>query len=229
MKLLLASLALLLALALSLQWLDWGQTPARLPQTDANATQDATPSLPALPNVADLLTPPPPQEEYAAVIDRPLFLPDRRMPPPSEVEPGPSQSPESTPVDETAIKGLDFSAVLITDNKRIALVRLPTQPKLLRWRPGDDYNGWKVEDIQAHRLLLSSQGTEKAFDLRDYVNTPPRIIPPTPVPRAPADQPPQGLPGPLPDGAMPPPPPGQSEPTEVEEEAPRRPSFGPSG
>ncbi|WPL14637.1 MULTISPECIES: hypothetical protein [Thiorhodovibrio] len=179
MKILLAIMAGTLAAVLALQWYGWRNQPefdlSSVETVGANP-QPAT----KLPDAADLLTPPPPKEEYAAVVERTLFLPDRR--PPEKTPDGPENgTPEPEPVDDSALQGLDFSGVLISPDSTLAWVSLPREPQPHRLRPGDDLKGWTVRSIEADRLILRNQDNERVFALRDYANAPP-LIPPTRLP-----------------------------------------------
>lgn len=193
MKLVLAGLAALLLGVLLLQWSDWDARPSLSVGADDGA-QGTQAAPDALPNAADLLTPPAPQEEYASIIERPLFLPDRRLPQ-EEVDQSVTAEEDAAPVDESAVQGIDFNAVLLSAETNIAWIRLPKEPKLRRIREGDLVNGWTVADIRADRLSLRYQEAEKQIILRDYANAP-KPIPPTRLPRPPAaSNRPESVPG----------------------------------
>lgn len=187
MKWLLGSIAALLMLMLVLQWEGWNEKSS-LNILEVNETQNKDEGLASLPNAADLLTPPAPKEEYVSLIERPLFLPDRRLP---EQQSDEELGEEPEPVDDSGLRGLDFNAVMITNGVRVAWIRSPSSPNLLRLYEGDEFNGWVVTEIQDDRLLLSAQNVEKQFILRDYANAP-RPIPPTRLPRSSAAPPSPG-------------------------------------
>jgi len=187
---LLGLLSIPLGAVLFVQWHDWdarAQREAGAPVAPAAETPGAP-----LPDAAALLTPPPPREEYATVVERPLFLPDRRPPPPDSAAP----PPEPPLLDLSAVEGLDLNAVLIAPGTVSAWVRGPRRPQPTRLRPGDDYEGWRVQEIRSDRLLLENQGTIREIALRDYTNAPPI---------------PQRLPAPV--HRLPPPPAAASDPT----------------
>jgi general secretion pathway protein N len=172
------SLALIaFALAAVLLWEWWGWPP---PLPDS---QDVEPAkLPAdlssrpAEKSADLSAPLREREEYAAVTERPLFLPDRR--PPSE-EPEEDESTE--PDVPSDLAKLDLNAVLITPSSTTAWIRDPEKKELIRLRPGDNLSGWAVQEILSDRILLERQGSKDTLVLRDYKNMPP----PTPPRRTP--------------------------------------------
>jgi hypothetical protein len=124
-------------------------------------------------NPLDLLTPLGEKEEYAVVTERPLFLPDRR--PPSE-EPE-EAAPEPEPEKATVLARLDLNAILISPAGSSAWIRDPANKNLVRLRPGDDLEGWSVQEILSDRVLLERQGQTDTLILRDYKNMPPPAPP----------------------------------------------------
>jgi len=169
MKLLVAAITLLLVTLLFLQWRDWPpslpERPERLSPAEL-ATGDARPK--------GTLEPMAPLEEYASIIERPLFLPERR-PPPEE-----SDEPEEAPAEEpTDLDGVDLNAVMITSGLISGCVRAPASQDLVRLRIGDEFEGWTVSRIEPDRLVLERQGEIDELILRDFANAPARS-PPTP-------------------------------------------------
>ena len=53
---------------------------------------------------------------------------------------------------------LDLNAVLITPTASSAWVWDPSKKELVRLRPGDDLEGWSVQEILSDRVLLERQG-----------------------------------------------------------------------
>jgi hypothetical protein len=175
-KPLLAALALVLGGILALQWHSWSPSPA-LPAVDASEPPEVETAAdaPAL-DVDGVLLDAPQKEEYASVVERPLFLPERR-PPPDE----PEAEPLAEEVPLTELDGVDLSAVVITPSVVFASVRGPQDPEPKRLRLGDDYLGWTVKTIEPGRLVLERQGESNEIHLRDYTNAP-VPIPPTRLP-----------------------------------------------
>jgi general secretion pathway protein N len=174
MKILAAGIALLLCGALFLQWRGW---PPRLPVAP-EAQREPTPAA-IEPLTSSPLEPMPPEEDYASVIERPLFLPDRRPPPPE-----PESPEDSGPEEASDLSNVDLNAVMITPGLISAWVRIPTARDLVKLRIGDDFEGWTVSNIEPDRLVLERQGKVDELILRDYTNAP-APIPPTRQPRAP--------------------------------------------
>jgi hypothetical protein len=183
-KLVLLIFGLGLGAVLLLQWRDW---PPQVPVPPV-AEGDADLAFQAAPEADTLeLMPLPPREEYASVIERPLFLPDRRPPPDEPAMPTDDEPPE----DLTELDGMDLSAVVITPSSVSAWVRAPQGRELVRLRLGDDFEGWTVTGIEPERLLLERQGEADELVLRDYQNAP-ALIPPTRVPQGRERQPTPG-------------------------------------
>jgi general secretion pathway protein N len=173
MRLTLSVLALLLSGVLASQW--WGWSPGGgVPGPPSDSTQPAIAgdrAGSALPEVTlDL----PPREDYASVVERPLFLPERR--PPEEADEPEAPAPELTELD-----GTDLTAVVITPALVSAWVRGPNDQEVKRLRLGDDFLGWTVKTIEPDQLVLERQGETNRLLLRDYENAPPPI-PPTRLP-----------------------------------------------
>ena len=181
MKPALVSAVLALGALLTLQWLGWPPDREATPSGDLGSSAAPAPA-PAAESPLDLLSPPEDIEEYAVVVERPLFLPDRR--PPSEDEAAEEEAPI---VDDAALKGLDLNAVIMTPGKVVAWVRNPAEKELQDLELGDEINGWNVKEIQADRLVLERQGQTDTLTLRDYQNMPPPR-PAVRIPPRPADR-----------------------------------------
>ncbi len=175
MKPVLLGLALLLGAGLALQWQGWAPD-AGLPSPPPAAETAAPDTEPTTPGVDSVALEPPPLEEYASVVERPLFLPDRR-PPPDE----PEDEPIVEEVPATDLSGTNLTAVVITPTLVSAWVRSPRSNETRRLRLGQDYEGWTVKAIEPDRLVLERQGETNELPLRDYANSPPRT-PPTRLP-----------------------------------------------
>lgn len=172
MKLALGLLSLALAALLALQWRDWppqvGQVAAGGGAPEGQATGLPDPVAPM-----DLLAPPVEREDYASVVERPLFMPTRRPPEeePEEPEPPPPEEPPPT----VALDTFDLNAILITPSDSIAWVRSPSTPTPQRLRTGDEVEGWTVKAIMADQIELERQGDTDTLILRDYQNSPPPV------------------------------------------------------
>ena len=195
MKKFLALVSLVLTAVLALLWFDW--QPQREPAPEAGIEKPAgLPSTTTEDGPLDLLTPSEVKDDYAVVIERPLFLPDRR--PPSEEPEDPET--ELAPVADATLERLDLNAIMITPAKAIAWVRDPTQKDLQDLEFGDELNGWTVKEILADRLVLERQGVTDTLTLRDYQTSPPQAPRARPRTAARTPPPPKRPPRVAPDG-----------------------------
>jgi hypothetical protein len=182
MKYLLGLLALALGAALILQWRHWpppqngsvvGPEPLQV-----STSNDAHPL-----NPMDFLDPPEEKDEYLTVVERPLFLPDRR--PPTD-EPEEPEIPEEVP--NVELERLDLTAIIITPDESVAWVRSPSKASPEKVRLGDELDGWTVKAINNDEIELERQGESDTLVLRDYTKGP-QPARPTRNPRAAARRP----------------------------------------
>jgi general secretion pathway protein N len=161
----LVGLAALLAAVVGLEWLDWPPTPpqgAAPPPTSSGTPAGAKTAKPGegVPPLED-------KDQYAVVMERPLFLPDRR-PPPEEPEEPEAKKPEIDP----DLSKVSLTAVLLTPKDTSAWVEDPEEKVLVRLHLGDELHGWTVKEILGDRLVLVRQGDTDTLVLRDYKNRP---------------------------------------------------------
>ena len=177
MKLAPVVVALILCAVLTWQWIGW--PPAPPASEAASPTIDPVPTVPSSqPQLLARLEAPDARDNYVAIIEHPLFRPDRKPEPPADEALNTPASEESA-----ELNAFDLNAVLITPDVVSAWVQDPAQPKLRRLRIGDDLQGWSVTDIQEDRVLLERQGQQDALILRDYSKVSPASAPPsTPSP-----------------------------------------------
>jgi hypothetical protein len=162
MKRLLLGFVLVLAAILLFQWRDWRlELPGALAPDAVPEVEMA--SAPASPEAAPM---PRPEEDYIAVLERPLFLPERRPP---EDEPVEEPADEDLAAEVADLARLDVTATLILSPTEASVwVRDPDQPELVRLRLGDDYEGWTVAKIEGDRILMERQGMQETLDLLDF-------------------------------------------------------------
>ncbi len=177
MKPLLLVFSVLLGGVLLLQWHGWSADEA-LPAPPAAQAQATARAQAADRGLDGVPLEPPPKEDYATVVERPLFLPERRPPPEEAEEPVVEEEPL------TELDGVDLTAVVITPAVVSAWVRSPGVSELKRLRLGDDFEGWTVKTIAPDELVLERQGETNRLSLHDYENAPPPI-PPTRLPAQP--------------------------------------------
>lgn len=156
------TVALVLMAVLLLQWRDWPQESA---QAIAPESSGAVVDMPEAPSAAESAPIPRHKEDYAGVMERPLFLPDRRPPENEPVE----GSVDGQAAEVTDLSGLDLTATLILSPTDASIwVRDPERPALLRLRLGDDFKGWTVAKIEGDRVVMERQGVEETLNLLDF-------------------------------------------------------------
>jgi len=109
------------------------------------------------PHAAD----PPPPERFRAVVERPLFRPERRppRPPPVPVAVRPSDPAVVEP------PGLDFVGTLRRRDRLVALVAGAGPVRLRELGPGDRIAGWRVVVVEDDRLVLERDGRRVEYRL----------------------------------------------------------------
>lgn len=171
MKYLLGLAALTLLAVLALQWLGWPPEGVGAGGGPAAGTESPPSAQP--PSPLELLDPPLEKEDYLSVVERPLFLPDRRVP---EEEPEEEEKQvveeEKTPAVE--LDTMDLTAIVITPTESVAWVSSGSKPKPERLRAGDELEGWTVKEIKEGEIELERQGKSDTLILRDYSKSPPQ-------------------------------------------------------
>ncbi len=177
MKLVLLGIVAGLALILLLQWQDWQET---LPEPPVSAMPSELLEGPSGAPPSAELSLLKPENDYLAVMERPLFLPDRR--------PVPEELNLDTPdLDEEIadLASLDVTATLILSPTDASVWLRDTQhQELVRLRLGDRYQGWQVAQINSDHILLERQGVTETLQLIDFSRSavpprrPARAVPP---------------------------------------------------
>jgi len=163
----LVSLVVVLAGAVGLEWLDWPPTPPRGGGAEPPPSSSATPAGTKSAKPGEGIAPLEDKDHYAVIMERPLFLPDRR-PPSKEPEEADVKKPEVDP----DLSKVSLTAVLITPKETAAWVKDPKEKELVRLHLGDELHGWTVKEILGDRLILVRQGDTDTLVLRDYKNRP---------------------------------------------------------
>jgi len=104
----------------------------------------------ALPEVATTDYAAPPLEDLTAMLERPLFFDDRRMPAPPEV---PNAGPTAKPL------RLKLEGVAIVGDSRVAVVRDTENNTLLQLAEGATHKDWMLESVTAS-MARFSKGTQ---------------------------------------------------------------------
>lgn len=97
-----------------------------------------------------------PLNDYRDIIERPLFLADRRPP---------EETPEQSTVSETpaADEDLVLLGVVLTPDANMALLQVDQGGQVARLRVGEKVKGWELQSVQANQVHLNNG--EKELDL----------------------------------------------------------------
>ena len=109
----------------------------------------------------------PPVSQYSEIIERPLFLTDRR--PVHEEAPPPEAPLPEPPKDEK----LTLLGVVLAPDITMALVQDDKTGKVARLRIGEQVNGWQLQSVQINRISLSSGGAVLELPLERNKRRPP--------------------------------------------------------
>ena len=107
----------------------------------------------------------PPVTDFASIVERPLFMGDRR--PASDdngetVEAGPV-----LPVPGTGLStDLVLSAIVLDGDKAIALIQSGTDRKVHRLETGDTIDGWAVKEIHDRKIALVRGSETRDLELQ---------------------------------------------------------------
>ncbi len=122
----------------------------------APARADVAPAQPA-----DLAMPKPmpqfampPLEAFAAVVERPIFSPDRRPP-----------AAEAALKEDSAAPQAVLTGIIIAESERIALVRTEADGRIVRLRPGQRVDGWRLVAVEPDRAMFRRGEAEVILEL----------------------------------------------------------------
>lgn len=126
-----------LAAVVGIEWRQFGgATPAPEPPPQAAAAPVTT-------ELASFV--PPPVERFAEIAARPLFVPERR--PQDDAEAAKAVPPPNAPV-------LTVQGVVLSAERRYAVIQHGIPPKLDALAEGATVEGWKIESIDTNRIAL---------------------------------------------------------------------------
>ena len=147
---LLLSLCGLLMLVIVAGWL----IPIRADAVNELNTDSADVELPTLPSSTYVH---PHIDDFAAILERPVFFKDRKLPP----------EPAAEPVAAPAPIRLKLEGVAIVAESRIAVLRNLADNQLLQLAEGMSHNGWTLESVNANSAAFrrGGQTTELTLDL----------------------------------------------------------------
>ncbi len=176
---------------------EWRRPPDVGESELSAATVDRT-ATPASGHEAALALPPP--EQFAVIVERPLFAQTRRPPTPAPAAAAAEPAPKPVAVEaaplppQPALPALDFTLVGIVTagGERYALVQRRSDGAVVEVPEGGDISGWFAVLIDSERAVFRQGGTEEELVLKFDTPVPPALIPPprakvTPPAAAPAD------------------------------------------
>ena len=172
---------------------EWRQPPTGSESAPAAATVLGAGPPASTPEAALALPPP---EQFAVIVDRPLFAQSRRPPPPAspptveaapptQPEPAPAPVAAETPPEPAPPPAVDFTLVgIVTDGaERHALVQRQSDGTVVEVPEGGDISGWFAVLIDPERAVFRQAGTEEELVLHFDAPVPAGLIPP-PRPKA---------------------------------------------
>ena len=123
-------------------------TQEALPDS-SQASDDSPPAVQTLPNALSVSLPATALQAYREILERPLFIRGREPP----------AKPQAAAVSEqaTPLRYL-LEGVALSRDKRVALLRDPGSREQVSLEEGDEWQGWRVEQVLPDRVILSGDG-----------------------------------------------------------------------
>ena len=100
-------------------------------------------------------------EQLSAIVDRPLFSPNRRRAPTPAVVRNPEPQTTAPPPPPSLV----LSGVVMDAEGARVVVLVGPERRALRAQIGDEIGGWKVTQIEGRKLVLSLGGRFATFTL----------------------------------------------------------------
>ena len=144
---------LLLGLCLVLAAFVYVQVQREAPGPAPSGGAGAAPPLAALPDQPSYTMAP--LEDFAAILERPLFSPTRR-PPAQGVVAAAAPEPELQ---------VTLVGVIISSEEQIAIVRLKDADRFARLSVGDSFQGWILDSIEPSRITFRRGDVEEHIEL----------------------------------------------------------------
>jgi hypothetical protein len=167
---------LLTVLCVGLAMVIWRETGgAEMGSVPSSAIAQAMPPAAAKPSAAKGAPALPPISAYAEVTERPLFSPSRQPAP-----------PEAAQEDLGNSSAFTLLGIVISEGERMALIEHGKPGVIARLKEGQAVEGWRVQTIEADRVILEHGGTQQPLKLKDLKDRPgaaqPVVRPGVPVP-----------------------------------------------
>lgn len=143
----------LLGVCIALGAFVYDQSRREQPGPAPSAGVSETPPLAALPAQTSYSVAP--VEDFSAILERPLFSPNRR--PPAE---GVATVAPSAPELEVTLIG-----VIISSEEQIAIVKVKDATSFARLGVGDTFQGWVLNSIEPSRITFQRGDVEEHIEL----------------------------------------------------------------
>jgi general secretion pathway protein N len=147
--------------------LEWSQFAGATPAPEAAPPEAAAAAAAPLARYV-----PPPEDRFAEIAQRPLFVPERR--PQQDVAP---QKPIPAPNPPT----LMVQGVVLTEGHHYAIIQHGNPPKLDDLSEGATVDGWQIESIDSDRIALRAGAAEIEFPVGKPATAAPARAQPRPV------------------------------------------------
>lgn len=103
-----------------------------------------------------------PLGNYNVILERPLFSEERR---PNIHISGSLSGSKQNDVNSGNINDYQLTAVIITENKRIAFIK-PNEDKLIKVKIGEEIDGWILVKVEPHEVSLSRGSETRVLELQ---------------------------------------------------------------
>ena len=160
--------ALALLALLVVPYLLWTHSDEVATPVVASVARAVTSDAPA----AEVATPPaafelPPLEQLSEIVERPLFSPTRRMPPPPPrvASTATSTQPTAPAASGPAEPELRFFGTIRRGEMAAALVSYPGTGAVARLRPGDQVGDWQVLSVDGNHLELGLGDERRSYEI----------------------------------------------------------------
>jgi|GEM_PF-6041104 len=108
----------------------------------------------------------PPQSDYAEIAARPLFYEDRR---PETHEGGADgEGSEADQVAQADLPPITLTGVIITPDKRVAMLENNKNKEKLAVKEGEAVEGWTLKSVSDRSIVFSSGDSEQSLELEVY-------------------------------------------------------------
>lgn len=109
----------------------------------------------------------PTKSEYAQVTARPLFNEDRR---PEQRDDTQQQDAEAIAAEEapSELPPLSLTGVIITPEKRIAMLRNTKNREFVTLKEGEPLEGWTLEEVSNRRIVFATGAQQEVVELEVY-------------------------------------------------------------